>query len=285
MNAFILGFHPSGPSMIEYLVRDGFEVWTANLRGQGDSRAVGDVARYGLRELALEDLPRVFDRVLSDPLTEATSVDCVGCSLGASIMYGYLAHNRADSRIGAAVSIGGPLRWDAAHPVMRLLFASPDLAAALPARNTRTLARVFLPIVRRIPALLGIYMNADLIDLSAAHEITKTIDDPVPHINRQVAHWMRHKDLVIGGLNVSDALQGMDLPLLCVLANADGIVPPAAVLSAQRVLAREGVDVLHVGDDDEWFAHADLFVSRPAPERVFEPLRAWLAGRYGVTAE
>src|SRR5262249_21323836 len=53
MNTTPLGFHPSGPSMIEFLAGRGFEVWTANLRGQGDSRSLGGSRDAGFRELAL----------------------------------------------------------------------------------------------------------------------------------------------------------------------------------------------------------------------------------------
>ena len=280
MNTFILTYHPGGPSMVEYLVRDGFEVWTANLRGQGDSRKTGYSSRYGLRELCLEDLPRVFDHVLSESLTQATMVDAVGCSLGASILYGYLAHNRVGHLVGAAVSIGGPFRLVGIHPLMRALFASPSLVGLLPTRGTRRLAKLALPVLQRFPKILSLYLNVDLIDLEAVDEIIKTVDDPVPHINVQMVHWMRQKDMMVGGVNVTDALRGMELPLLCVLANADGIVPPEAVLSAREVLHPGGVDVLNVGNDTDWFAHADLFASRPAPDLVFEPLRQWLAGNY-----
>ena len=79
---------------------------------------------------------------------------------------------------------------------------------------------------------------------------------------------------------VASILARHESPLLCVLANADGIVPPEAVLSAREVFDPGSVEVLNVGDDKDWFAHADLFASRPAPELVFEPLRKWLAGNY-----
>src|SRR5690554_8232290 len=67
MNVFILSFHPTGMSMIEYLCAQGFEVWAANLRGQGASRYVAKSAKspkarrfgrgervptYGFRELS-----------------------------------------------------------------------------------------------------------------------------------------------------------------------------------------------------------------------------------------
>ena len=276
MNAFILSFHPSGPSMVEYLVEAGFEVWTCNLRGQGGSRPITPAQRYGLRELALVDLPIALGHVLAHTTTQRDSVDAVGCSLGASLVYAYLAHHVEDHVLGAMISIGGPLRWDDVHPAIRLAFRSARIAGAVRVRGTRRLARIALPLVKRAPSLLAIYMNAEQVDLTAADQLVNTVENPVPHINRQIARWIQQEDLVVDGVNVTDALLNARVPLLCVLANADGIVPVEAVLSAQRAMPAADVEVLRVGDDDHWYAHADLFIAHEAPKRVFEPMRAWL---------
>jgi pimeloyl-ACP methyl ester carboxylesterase len=278
MNTFILAFHPGGASMVEYLVQDGFEVWTANLRGQGDSKPAGRPARYGFAEIALRDLPRVFDFIRETSEAEPDELDAIGCSLGASFLFAYLAHHAQEHGLGALVAIGGPLRWDAAHPLMKVAFRSSRIAGLFRMTGTRAVARVALPVVKRLPKLLSLYMNADMIDLDCADELVKAVDDPVPWLNRQIALWMREKDLRVAGQNVTQGLARVhDLPVLCILANADGIVPPAAALSVRDVLGVDSVSVLEVGDEVNWFAHADLFISRQAQERVFEPLRRWLA--------
>lgn len=275
MNTFILAYHPQGPSMVEYLVADGFEVWTANLRGQGGSRRTGrrGRTRFGLRELSLVDLPRALDAVRKE--TRQDRLDVVGCSLGASIIYAWLAHHPTGHGIRRMVSIGGPLRLDGAHPMIRLLFASPKLAGAIPIVRTRALARRALPLARRVPALLSIYVNARENDLSAADRLVETVDDPVPYINRQIARWLRERDLVVGGLNVTEHLRGIDVPVLVIYANADGIVPPAAACSVAQ--AMDDVTLVEAGCDAHRFAHADLFINPRAVDRVFEPMRAWLA--------
>jgi predicted alpha/beta hydrolase len=277
MNAYILAYHPGGPSMVEHLVRSGFEVWTANLRGQGGSLPLRRPARYGMGELALDDLPRVFDHVLRHTLTGATRLDPIGASLGASLLYGYLAHHPHDHPFGAAVAIGGPLRWDDVHPLLRIAFRSGRLAGALPIRGTRRLAAAALPALVRVPALLSIYMNAAECDLSAAADLVNTVDDPVPWINRQVARWVRDRDLKLRGVNVTEGLKAVrDLRVLAVVANHDGIVPPAAAKSVVPVLGADRVDVLDVGTPERWYAHADLFIGRRAEREVFDPMRDWL---------
>lgn len=280
MNTFILAFHPDGPSMVEYLVEDGFEVWTANLRDQGDSRRGAGPRTYGFGELALTDLPRVFDFVRRTSEAEPDLLDAIGCSLGASLLYIYLAHHPQDHGLGGLIAIGGPLRWDATHPLMKLAFGCPPVAGAARIKGTRRMVRVALPILKRVPKLLSLYMHADMVDMSHVDELAKAVEDPIPHLNRQISHWMRNKDLRVGGLNVTQGLARVEgLQLLCVLGNADGIVPPAAALSVRRVLGEDSVDVLEVGDDRHPFAHADLFIARGARERVFEPMREWLRSR------
>lgn len=281
MNTFILAFHPSGPSMVEYLVRDGFEVWTANLRGQGDSRRRSGSRRFGLPELVMTDLPRVLAFVRDHRRDASARIDAVGCSLGASMLYAWLAHHPDDHGLGALIAIGGPLRWSRRHPALALAFSCPPLLGAIRIRGTRRIARTALPILRRVPALLSVYLHPDMIDMDAAPDLARSVDDPVPRINAQIARWMRDGDLLIGGLDVTTGLARVrDLRVLCILGNADGIVPPEAALSVVDVLGRDRVDVLRVGDDSLRFAHADLFIARTAQDRVFEPLRQWLAAGY-----
>ena len=279
MNTFILNFHPGGDSMVRHLCRDGFEVWTANLRGQGGSRRYGGSRKFGFSELALTDLPAVLDTVTAHQHSEADRVDAVGCSLGATFLFAYLAHNLQSHPFGALVSLGGPLRWEKAHPVLEVAFRSPGLAGMVKVTGTRPTMRVLLPVLKRVPSVLSIYMNADRVNLEHSSELVKTIDDPIPHLNKQIAHWIRTRDLYVGGVNVTKAMNHVDLPLLCVAANRDGIVPQSTAISASQAFGSNDVEVLRVGDRDNWFAHADLFVNDEAADRVFAPLGAWLRSR------
>lgn len=276
MNTFILNFHPTGDSMVKFLVDRGFEVWTANLRGQGGARKVGGIRKFGFGELALRDLPTILEFVQNHTRTSSQKMAAVGCSLGATFLYAYLAHHTQDHPLTSLVTIGGPLRWEKVHPLVRVAFHSPALAGAVPFFGTRELAKRALPIVKYMPGLLDLYMNKDMIDLSRSDELVQTVDDPVPHLNRQIAHWIKERDLVVHGQNVSQALQGLDLPTLAIIANADGVVPVETALSVKHIFQPERVDVLHVGDQKNWFAHADLFVSDHAQQRVFLPLSEWL---------
>ncbi len=279
MNAFILDFHPSGRSMVGYLCDRGFEVWTANLRGQGESLCLSGDDEFGFAELTGADLPAVRELVAGETNSERELVDIVGCSLGATYVYGYLARHRDDHGIGSVVAIGGPLRWEKLHPAVRLLFASPSLASALPSKGTRMMARFAIPLVKRLPPVAAIYMNVHQIDLQRADELVKTVEDPHPRLNRQISHWIRNRDLEIEGLDVTEAMADIHTPVLCVLANRDGIVPPESALSILDAVGTEDVHELNVGTQHRWFAHADLFISEDAEREVFIPMADWLIDR------
>src|SRR6185369_16194911 len=150
---------------------------------------------------------------------------------------------------------------------------------ALRVTGTRKMAERILPLVKRAPALLGMYMNASHVDLDAASELVRTVEDPDPAVNRDIASWIKTRDLVIEGVNVTHALARQEAPLLVVLANRDGIVPEKVASSATRAWGGQDVTTLRVGTDDDWYAHADLFVGNEAPLRVFDPIERWLADR------
>jgi predicted alpha/beta hydrolase len=281
MNSFIFSYHPSGLSLEGYLADAGFEVWRADLRAQGESRPVGPgkppTDRFGLEDLALVDLAVALDFVLSNAQTHAAKVDVIGASLGGTLMFIHAVQHKPNL-MGALVALGSPVRWIDVNPVMRVVFASPLLIGLVKMRGTRKLAERLLPLLaRRLPWVLSIYMNPDITDTSAAAEMVKTVEDPNRHINRQIAHWIAAKDLVIGGTNISDGMRDVLNPLLCVVASGDGIVPRATAEYPFHAVSSRAKRLLVVGDDEIALAHADLFVSREAHERVFRPLAAWLA--------
>jgi hypothetical protein len=158
---------------------------------------------------------------------------------------------------------------------MRLVFSSPKLASRLRISGTRRLAGLVLPVLaKRLPAALSLYMNTECIDLSCTDELVKTVEDPIPELNSEIAHWLTRGKLVVGGVDVVQRLSQASRPFLAIVANRDGIVAPECAKSALDVLGNG--ELLEVGDDRIWFAHADLFISRHAQARVFEPLAAWL---------
>jgi len=94
-------------------------------------------------------------------------------------------------------------------------------------------------------------------------------------VTRELGEWITRRDLVVDGLDVAAALEGLELPILCVLASSDGVVPRESVIAVRDVVGGP-VDVIEAGDRENPFAHADLFINDEAHARVFDPMRDWL---------
>lgn len=276
MNSFIFSYHPHGASMEGFLAEQGFEVWRVDLRGQGNAIRQGGKDDFSLSDLAITDLTQAIEGVLERTRTSASEVDVIGASLGGSLVLAHAAVVRPH-RVHSTVIIGSPVRWVKVHPLVRVVFASPMLAGVVPLRGTRRLARIALPILaHRTPWLLRLYMNPDASDITAANEMLRTVENPNRHINKEIARWIRDRDLVVAGVNVAETLKSMRLPILAVVANGDGVVPEPTAAFAYEQSGADEKSLLTVGDDAMALAHADLFVSNRAQEQVFAPMSEWL---------
>ena len=276
MNSFIFSFHPTGPSMVECLAARGLEVWTIDLRGQGRSIRARGSHRYGMGDLAVEDIGAAITHVLAHTLTGAKKLDLVGCSLGTALSFAHVAVV-ADAPVHALVSMAGLVTWREAHPIVRFAFGSPKVAGLMRMKNTRRLARLALPVVSKLaPSLLSVYLNERSTDLSQAARMVQTVEDPHPVINREIAEWIRRGDLVIRGVNVSARLPDMTNPFLCVVANDDGIVLPATSRHTFDIIGSTHKEILFVGDAEMPIAHADLFLCKGAQPRIFAPVADFL---------
>ncbi|MFA6033633.1 MAG: alpha/beta hydrolase [Myxococcota bacterium] len=288
MNSRIFGYHPHGLSLEEYFADKGFEVWAMDMRCQGDSRYVGKpLGRcqkgpgHSLKELATIDLRTALDYIAANTLSTEGSgnVDCVGCSLAGIIICAYFVLCPS-ARIGSFIALGAPVRWTEIPPFMRIAFGSPFIIGHIPFKKSREIAGVLLPLVKYVPKLANIYIHGSHTDLSCAKEFAKTVEDPLPRINREIAVWVKTRDLFIDGVNISEGMKKFTNPLLCVVANADGIVPAGTASSLLDLVGSRTRDVISVGNDELQFAHADLYVSNHACDMHFSPVATWLENQY-----
>jgi len=279
MNSFIFGFHPAERSLEATLAHHGLVVYAADLRGQGRSRKdKGTSDEYGMAELAIDDIGAVIDHVRTREGAE--KVDLVGCSLGTPLAFGHLAH-RGAGKVGSFVSLGGLVRWVEVPKLLQVAFAWPTLVGMVKMQNTRKFARHALPFVTRtFPRLLSLYVNASSSDLARASEMVQTVEDPHAGINREIAEWIGRRDLILRGVNVSTSIESMDVPLLCVVAKEDGIVPEATSRDVYDRMGTKDKQLLVIGGEPAMpIAHADLFLSKGAEKRVFSPIAKFLLDR------
>ncbi|MEO0604623.1 MAG: alpha/beta fold hydrolase, partial [Myxococcota bacterium] len=271
MNAWIVQYHPRGRSFADVLLEGGFDPWGIDLRGTSTSKGP---TRPSFQAMSTHDLPAAIDYIRN--FRSAERVHAIGCSLGGAMLLGHAAFAPSPG-LDRVVTIGTPLRWPRDLRT-RLLSTLMRTAGSIPMRGTRAWTAVALPVVSRlVPSALSIYLNPRITDVRMASELTRTVEDPLPVINRALGHWMR-SDLRIQGRPVAPALKRFDRPLLVMYGSGDGIVPREAALSVVGT-TRGPVEVLEVEHPDgEPVGHADLFISDVAPTRVFEPVTRFLRG-------
>ena len=201
MNSFIFSFHPTGLSLEAFLAQAGFEVWRVDLRGQGETVSTKrDRFNFRLDDLAVTDLTAAVDYVSSK--NGGSRVDMIGASLGGTLMFAHAVLVK-DHKLGAMVAMGSPLRWVEMNPLLRVAALMPEALGMIRLRGTRALAELALPTLARIaPKTLSPYLNVKLTDISHAAEMLRTVEDPNPWINRQLAYWLRQRDLVLRGHNI-----------------------------------------------------------------------------------
>lgn len=277
MNSFIFGFHPRGLSLEDYLASKGIETWSVDLRAMGRAKNRGGSEDYGLADL-VDDVAIAVKGVLAHTETGSKEIDLIGASLGATLVFSHLAlHPETPAR--SAVSFGGLVTWEKIHPALRVAFASSRLAGKLRLKHTRTIAGLALPVLaKHAPKLLAVYMNAESTDTTAAATMIQTVEDPNPHVNRDIATWVKARELTVHGVNVSRALSTMKMRHLTVLAKNDGIVPPETARAVYEQIGSPEKALLEIGGDGLKIAHADLFLATGAQERVFAPLARFLRG-------
>jgi pimeloyl-ACP methyl ester carboxylesterase len=288
MNSFIFSYHPRGTSMVDALVARGLDVFRVDLRAQGAARFVGGDRRrrdrFQLEQLAFTDLGAAIDATLTHAHGRADGLDVIGASLGGTLMFAHAAKNPG-APIAAMVAIGSPVRWIDPNPLLRAVAVWPGLLRHLHFEHTRTLARVALPLISKLaPSALSIYLHPKITDVGKVGELVKTVEDPNRFVNAQIARWIDDRDLSLDvgaahPMNLGQAIERLEAPLLCVVANGDGIVPQKTARWPVSVVASSVRASLEVGDETTVLAHADLFISDPAPRLVFGPLADWLEER------
>jgi len=284
MNSFIFSFHPTGLSLEAFLAEAGFEVWRVDLRAQGETYSTkNDRFNFRLDDLAVTDLSAAVDYVSAH--NGGSRVDMIGASLGGTLMFAHAVLVK-DHKLGAMVAMGSPLRWVDMNPLLRVAALVPEAAGLIRMKGTRALAQLALPTLARLaPKALSPYLNVRITDISHAAEMLRTVEDPNPWINRQLAYWLRHRDLVLRGHNICTELAQVTNPLLTVIATYDGVVPRATAMFPHTHIGTHDKELLEIGSREMRLAHADLFISDPAQERVFAPIAAWLAKPHSFTDE
>lgn len=268
-------------SLPRWLLQQGFDVYSLELRGHGLSEKPGHPRRrwgWGVREYCELDLPTALDFVLAR--SGAPALHMVGHSMGGILLYARAA--LGDARLRSGITIASSLDYRDTPTVFRLIAPLAPLS--------HLVAQVPL----HLPALLSSWasrFSARLIDASIAcprnvepdifRRYAANLLHPVsPRVLRDLAGLVNGRGLASTDGERYDALlqsRGYDFPILALAGTADTVCPPAAAArfgTQQRVFGKsEG--------QQEDYGHCDLVMGRNARDEVWPRIGEWLVRHDG----
>jgi len=267
MNRQAFDFGVERYSIAAHLARAGFDCFSLDLRGHGDSRR-GPTSRWTLDTYLEEDLPAALDAIHA--ATGEAQVLYVGHSQGAIL--GMAACALHAPRIRALVALAGPAHFDS-QPRLRALVRFGHLPLA---RHLRLLARAVAPFSGWWhPAPFEIAINMRNVERPIYRRLlANAIEDLQPGVLDQFEACIRDDTFrsCDGRLDYRALFPACTQPALFIAAEKDGLAPPAVVEAA---FERWG------GPRRYWscgrdYGHADVLLGRNAPEVVFPMIRDFL---------
>lgn len=277
-------WHTTKRSFSAYLAAEGFDVFTAELRGHGRSRHFTEMRPRMLDEHIREDIPSFVREAIA--LSGHDKVFLVGHSMGGLLSYA-AAGTVVREKVKGVISIGSPYRFGAGNTALvwlgklvegihftGLLDSNPLLPTKYAGPALKATHSLFdLPVFPKIargwrPGQL----EHDLLHEYLAHSFeatsVKVTIDLVTGGDRETV------GASVGRLDYGVAFRAMDLPLLVIAGTEDALAPPPAV--------KRGYD--ESGSKDKMFrvyplGHIDLILGKEAPTTVWPLIRDWLARR------
>jgi len=209
--------------------------------------------------------------------------DAVGHSLGGMLLMGLCARGAPIRRL---VTLGSAVDFRGGHPglhhAVRLAAVAGrtgglSAAAGLPLRRASGLMAMLSGGRFEAPFVAGQFFPGTTDGATIRSFLREaTTDLPIPLL-LDLAGLFTPNGLRLDGVPLRDAVRTMTRPLLLVLGEEDRQCPAASVRrTAERV---SGAHVLAVGGSrrrGKGYGHVDLITGQDAPERVFEPLLAFL---------
>lgn len=274
-------WHVPSRSFSAYLAEDGWDVFNTDLRGHGRSLNFDGKRPQVLDDYILEDMPRIAQEVLE--LSGAEKLVLIGHSMGGLISY-CAGATKLRGKVQAIGTIGSPYRFGAGSAFLRglatvlqashltgVLDSNPHLPMRFMGRHLRRRRELWDSRLWRFPVRPWRpgAVEAEILDeyLSLAFEQT----------NLQIA-----LDILAGGDRVAlhsrdgavdygIAFETLNVPLMVVAGDEDGLAPPKSVRAAYE----------RSGSQDKSYrvfplGHIDLIMGREAVASVWPLFRDWL---------
>lgn len=278
-----------------FLAERGYDVWTVDLRGYGQSRLrqryrgftgfdlrPHDPTRWTVDDYIRYDIPAILNAVTER--TGADGVTWVGHSMGAMVMYGYLTSAEDTSRVKNFVAVSGPV-FIAQPPndILRDMDTYHGLINILLVINVRGPARTFAPAAWMFNTPLAIlYYNAQNMEVGTIVRMyANAFEDIPPGVSDQMLRMVRSGEFqsADGSLVYAKRLDRVRCPVLLLTGKGDDLASEWAVLEAYRRIGSEDKTYRLFGLANGYVAnygHCDIINGKRAREEVFTYIADWL---------
>lgn len=263
-------------SLAAWLVDEGFDVYSIDLRGHGLSERPGPERtheRWGFVEYCELDVPAAIDAVLAR--TNAERLHFIGHSMGGILLYAHTAV--AEPRVRCGITLGSSLDYSGSTTAFRWIAKLAPLSHLLPE------VPVHWPALFSSTATRGgrmfvdpILVNPDNVELSVYRKMAANVMHPVG------SRVLRELAPAIDGTGMRDsrgrryvdllADKGYPFPILALAGMADLQCPPKAARRFGTAFAAFGKRHGHRAD----YGHDDLIMGRHAREEVWPRIGEWL---------
>jgi pimeloyl-ACP methyl ester carboxylesterase len=271
-------------SLARHLQKEGFDVWSIDLRGRGASRK-------NTREDTRSYVPHVFDDyVRHDAVaaighvlgqTQASQVHWIGHSMGGLVLYAVLQGEGAES-IASGVTIASPGTF-ARTPRIPLVYLLSHALRFLPRIHLSFLAAGSAALVARIRLPWEeLFLNRNNVEASVMDRaLCYLVSDISGGEISQILDWMKSREFRTydGRHSYEECLRNVRQPLFLIAGAKDLLVPPKSVEAAYDRIASDRKDLFILGREqgqEEDYGHGDLLIGKNCSREVFPRIVQWL---------
>lgn len=296
-------------SFARYLQERGYDAWSVNLRGSGDSskpvlsqiraftkmqitrwlsmirRLPSSVTKikWSIDDHVNQDVPAILEFVKKE--TGSDQVLWMGHSMGGIIMYCYLAtHDQSD--IKGLVTIGSAI-YTAEPPDESSMVSK--IISQKPIRRTSLLVNMTIPSqirnltlgMAKLPWEERYYNHENMDRLTAIRMFRLCVNDTSNDVVAQYSDLLMTGELrsMDGKINYTKLLDRIDVPLLIAVGSKDASAPMDTVRYAyDRVSSRDKtiVEFSKANGYSADYGHSDVLLGRRSKEEIYPYLYNWL---------
>ncbi|GAA3912587.1 alpha/beta hydrolase [Litoribacillus peritrichatus] len=286
-----------GRSMADFLVSKGFDVFIAELRGHGLSRANGAPYPNSFEEYVDYDVPALIHFICQR--TQHPKIYLIGHSLGGAICYG--ASSEMQKQLKGFISVCGPFNFGKGTKVIRPL-----------AKLYNWLNNSWINKTLKMTRLFPRHLSIDLVGV-LTHRATPFLDNHknrwfaplwVPgtiepnHLSQLLLTAFDRTGMAVFSTLLSWASEGrflstnrqhdyeqsirqITIPVLFLSADKDKVVPPESIAGAYDKIGSIDRQWREFGkpEDHRHFGHMDIICGSDAPQKVWPVISDWLLKR------